>query len=70
MFHFGQSFYRKLQDLHLSSKYLDDLQFNEECKMIMALAFWPASDVVAGWDNILGADDITIRAEDPLSVYF
>lgn len=46
LFHFGQAIWRRLNELGLSNKYKNDIEFKEAIKMIIYLAFVPVEDVV------------------------
>jgi len=42
-YHLNQSMWRKVQELGLTIRYIQDKQFREAVKMIPALAFLPAN---------------------------
>ena len=52
LFHFGQSVWRHIQNLGLSLKYQQDETFRLNTKRLIALAYLPLSDVVAGFDLV------------------
>jgi len=70
MFHFGQSFYRKLQDLKLAADYASDVQFGEACRMLVALAYVPETDVIKGWTAMQNLPGWALKACSDLAEYF
>lgn len=69
-FHLGQAFYRHLEQLGLALRYREDLQFNEECRMILALAFVPEVDVIGTWGQLMELPNRAIELDSPLAKYF
>ena len=57
LFHFGQSVWRHVQNKGLSNKYQEDETFRLNVKKLIALAFLPLSDVVAGFDLVAAVFD-------------
>jgi len=51
-FHLTQSIYRKIQNVGLSNKYLNDNNFNLLARQIPALAFLPINMVRDAWSNL------------------
>ena len=57
LFHLGQALYRKIQSLGLAEKYASDPLFSLQCKMLLALAFVPSSDVLHSFDLFSKMED-------------
>ena len=53
----GQALYRKIQSLGLAEKYVSDRLFSLQCKMLLALAFVPSSDVLHSFDLFSKMED-------------
>ncbi|KAF7685046.1 hypothetical protein CDIK_4205 [Cucumispora dikerogammari] len=53
LFHFGQSLWKKLQNLSLSQKYKNDKNFNQTVRMLLNLAFVPPVDVIKQYSSII-----------------
>ena len=62
LFHLGQSVWRKIGSLNLTNLYLHDEQIRSFCKMLVALAFVPADDVVAVFEKL--QDEIPSDLDD------
>jgi hypothetical protein len=67
LFHLGQCLWRKVQELGLSQLYHDNEEFRIAVKMMLALSFVPANDVVASFDDLVEASQEEIV---PLADYW
>ena len=70
MFHFGQSIYRKLQELKLAGDYATDVKFGEECRMLVALAYLPQTDVLKAWAELMNTPGWSTKQGSLLADYF
>ena len=66
-YHLTQATWRKIQDLAMVNRYIDDETFRHFCGMLDRLAFLPVDDVIGGFEHLrLIAPDGT----DQLLTYF
>ncbi|XP_057324655.1 uncharacterized protein LOC130667181 [Microplitis mediator] len=55
-FHFSQSVWRRIQSSGLQSKYNTDLEFALNMRLLLALAFVPADDVISAYEEAVSSD--------------
>ena len=67
LFHLSQCVWRKIQQLQLSQEYQGDEQKRTFCKMLLALAFVPADEIVTAFETVI--ENIPENFE-PLVDYF
>ena len=53
LFHLRQCLWKKVQDLQLPEKYLDDENFRMNVKMLLALSFVHVDDVINAFDQLI-----------------
>ena len=72
LFHFGQCIYRKVQELGLQQRYRDDDEFALIIKKFQGLAFVPADDVIAVYDELVNSldEDLANEVLERFLIYF
>ncbi|XP_055335056.1 uncharacterized protein LOC129586080 [Paramacrobiotus metropolitanus] len=70
LFHFGQNVYKRILKYGFSERYISDLQFNTQCKMLLALAFVPVDDVVKVYETFIQHPECVLEKDRKLIMYF
>ncbi|XP_055345159.1 uncharacterized protein LOC129593005 [Paramacrobiotus metropolitanus] len=70
LFHFGQNVCKRILKYGFSERYISDLQFNTQCKMLLALAFVPVDDVVKVYETFIQHPECVLEKDSKLIMYF
>ncbi|XP_031639266.1 uncharacterized protein LOC116351317 [Contarinia nasturtii] len=62
-FHFGQSVWRKIQEVGLQKQYNEDEEFALNLRMLVALAFVPVDDVIKAYEELV--ETAFFNSDDP-----